>query len=110
MISIDRYVGFASMLIFSTGLMFQVPIVMLLFSLFGFIKRSLLMSQRRYAIVISFVIAAVITPSVDIMTQSLLAGTLILLFEIGLGFMWLVEKLKPKKSVIENTENQNSEI
>ncbi len=110
MISIDRYVGFASMLIFSTGLMFQVPIVMLLLSLFGFIKRALLVSQRRYAIVISFVVAAVITPSVDIMTQSLLAGTLILLFEIGLAFMWLVEKLKPKKSVTENTENQNSEI
>lgn len=107
MISIDRYIGFASMLIFSTGLMFEVPIVMLLLSLFGLVRRQQIISQRRYAIVISFIVAAVITPSVDIMTQSLLAGTLILLFEVGLALMWLAERLRPKsalESVTADTE------
>lgn len=97
MLSIDRYIGFAAMLIFSTGLMFQVPIVMLLLSMFGMLRRSWLATQRRYALLISFVIAAVITPSVDIMTQSLLGGCLVLLFEIGLCFMWIVEKIRPPK-------------
>lgn len=97
MLSIDRYIGFAAMLIFSTGLMFQVPIVMLMLSLFGMLRRSRLSTQRRYALLISFIVAAIITPSIDIMTQSLLAGTLILLFEIGLTFMWLVEKIRPPR-------------
>ncbi|PKL75426.1 MAG: twin-arginine translocase subunit TatC [Candidatus Melainabacteria bacterium HGW-Melainabacteria-1] len=97
MISLDRYVGFAAMLIFSTGLMFQVPIVMLLLAMFGLLRRSRLAAQRRYTLLLSFVVAAVITPSVDIMTQSLLAGTLMLLFEIGLSLMWLVEKIRPPR-------------
>jgi len=96
-ISIDRYIGFASALIFSTGLIFQVPIVMLLLSLFGIVRRLQLAAQRRYAVLLSFIVAAVITPSVDIMTQSMLAGTLIVLFEIGLIFVFVVEKLRPPK-------------
>lgn len=95
-ISIDRYIGFASALIFSTGLIFQVPIVMLLLSLFGVVQRMQLAPQRRYAVLISFIVAAVITPSVDMLTQTMLATTLILLFEVGLLFMWLAEKLRPK--------------
>lgn len=94
MISIDNYIGFSATLIFSTGLMFQLPVLMLLLSLFGILRRSRLSSQRRYVFFASFVVAAVITPSVDIMTQSLLAGTLMLLFEIGLTMMWLAERLK----------------
>ncbi len=93
MLSIDRFVGFASVLIFSTGLMFQVPIVMLILGIFRIVERQLLVSQRRYAILVSFVVAAVITPSVDMMTQTLLASTLIVLFELGLVLMWLGERL-----------------
>lgn len=96
-ISIDRYIGFASALIFSTGLIFQVPIVMLLLSIFGIVRRAQLIGQRRYAVLISFIVAAVITPSVDIMTQSMLAGTLIILFEIGLIFVFVVEKFRPPR-------------
>lgn len=93
MLSIDRFVGFASVLIFSTGLIFQVPIIMLILSIFRIVQRAILVSQRRYAILISFIVAAVITPSVDMMTQSLLAGTLIVLFELGLILMWMGEYL-----------------
>lgn len=101
MLSIDRFVGFSSVLIFSTGLIFQVPIIMLVLGLFRMVQRSYLVAQRRYAILISFVVAAVITPSVDIMTQSLLAGTLIVLFELGLVLMWMAERFTFSK----NTEN-----
>lgn len=98
MLSIDRFVGFASVLIFSTGLIFQVPIIMLVLSIFRIVQRALLVAQRRYAILVSFILAAVITPSVDIMTQSLLAGTLIILFELGLMLMWLGERLVGSKT------------
>lgn len=94
MLSIDRYIGFASLLIFSMGLVFQVPVVLLLSSLFGLLQRAQLTSQRRYAILVCFVVAAVITPSVDIMTQSVLGGTLFLLFELGLLLMWFAERFR----------------
>lgn len=97
MLSIDRYIGFAAMLIFSTALMFEVPVVMLLLSMLGFIQRQQILPHRRYAVLISFVIAAIITPSVDMLTQSLLAGTLIVLFEIGLALIWLSEKLRRQR-------------
>lgn len=94
MISIDNYIGFSATLIFSTGLLFQLPILMLLLSVFGILRRSRLSTQRRYVLFVSFVVAAVITPSVDIMTQSLLAGTLMLLFEVGLILMWFAERIR----------------
>lgn len=94
MISIDNYIGFSATLIFSTGLIFQLPVLMLLLSLFGILRRSRLTGQRRYVLFVSFVVAAVVTPSVDIMTQSLLAGTLMLLFEIGLILMWFAERIR----------------
>lgn len=99
MLSIDRFVGFSSVLIFSTGLIFQVPIIMLVLGLFRIVQRIYLAAQRRYAILISFVVAAVITPSVDIMTQSLLAGTLIVLFELGLVLMWIAERFRFSKNI-----------
>lgn len=98
MLSIDRFVGFSSVLIFSTGLIFQVPIIMLVLAIFRMVQRGYLVSQRRYAILISFVVAAVITPSVDMMTQSLLAGTLIVLFELGLVLMWVAERFLRAKN------------
>jgi sec-independent protein translocase protein TatC len=94
MLSIGRYVDFVSTLLFGTGLLFQVPVLMLLLALLGVVKRAQLKTQRRMVYFGSFVVAAVITPSVDILTQSLLGGTLIFLFELGLGLMGLAEKVR----------------
>jgi len=98
MLSIDRYIGFASLLIFSTGLIFQVPIVMLLLSFFGLLQRAQLSLRRKHAVLICFVIGAVLTPA-DVMSQIMLASTLIVLFEIGLLLMWGVERLRGTRPV-----------
>ncbi|MBF2054664.1 MAG: twin-arginine translocase subunit TatC [Candidatus Sericytochromatia bacterium] len=95
MLSIDRYIGFASLMIFSTGLIFQVPVVMLLMAFVGILHSQPLRQQRRYVVIISFIIAAVLTPA-DVMSQILLGTTLLILFEAGLALMWLVERLRPR--------------
>lgn len=92
-ISIDRYIGFATTMLLCSGLIFQVPVVMLLLSLFGVLKRAYLVPQRRYAVLISFILGAILTPP-DIITQIFLAVPLLFLFEVGLALMWLVEKFR----------------
>ena len=99
MLSIGRYVDFTSTLLFGTGLLFQVPVLMLLVALLRLVSRSTLLSRRRFVYLGSFVVAAVITPSVDILTQSLLGGTLIFLFELGLILMGLAERLFPSSDL-----------
>lgn len=96
MISIGEYVGFASVLLFGTGLIFEVPIVLLFLNILGIVSRQQLATSRRYAYFGSFVVSAIITPSVDVFTQSLLAGALIVLFELSLLLMRFVEWGRPK--------------
>jgi sec-independent protein translocase protein TatC len=98
MISIGRYIDFTSMLLVVTGLMFQIPIVLLVLNLLGILARADLARQRRYAYFGSFVVSALITPTVDVFTQSILAGMLILLFESGLILMAFVELLRRPRS------------
>lgn len=97
-ISLGRYIGFSATLIFTTGLVFQLPILLLMLSMVGIVSRKYLAEQRRYMYFGSFVISALITPSVDIFTQTLLASTLILLYELGLVLMAVTERLRSSSS------------
>lgn len=112
MLSIGRYIDFASTLLFGTGLLFQVPILMLLLAMLGVVHQAQLKAQRRMVYFGSFVVAAVITPSVDMLTQALLGGTLIFLFELGLGLMGVAEKLhrKPLQTESLYTQPQETEL
>ncbi len=78
------YVNFVLMLILIFGLLFQFPILILFLAKIGLIEPETLRKRRREVIVGAFVVAAVVTPSVDFVTQTLLAVPLIILFELGL--------------------------
>lgn len=95
MLSIDRYIGFASLMIFTTGLIFQLPVVMLLLAFIGVLHSQPLRERRRYVVLICFIVGAILTPA-DVMSQIMLSTTLLILFEIGLALMWLVERLRPR--------------
>jgi len=84
MLSIGRYISFCAILILGTGLIFETPLLLLFLSIFGIITGKLLRKQWRYAILISFIIGGLITPSVDVFTQSLMAGALLLLYYISI--------------------------
>lgn len=106
MLSIGRYVDFTSTLLFGTGLMFQVPVLMFLLALLGIVCQMRLKSHRRYVYLGSFIVAAVITPSVDILTQSLLGGILIFLFELGLLLMGVAEHWRKPELIIQTGKKQ----
>jgi len=81
--SIDQYFEFVLVLMFSTGLSFQVPVVQLLLGQTGLVTGDQMLSVWRYVVVGSVIAAAVLTPSTDPLTQCLLAGPLIGLYMGG---------------------------
>ncbi|WOK92518.1 sec-independent protein translocase protein TATC, chloroplastic-like [Canna indica] len=86
--SIDQYFEFVLILMFSTGLSFQVPVIQLLLGQVGLVSGDQMLSIWRYVVVGAVVAAAVLTPSTDPLTQMLLAGPLLGLY---LGGAWMVK-------------------
>jgi len=84
MISVSRYLSFILVLIFATGIVFETPLVIILLTKLGIVTPQILRKKWRYAVVLAFVISAIITPTVDIFTQFLLAIPIIFLYAISL--------------------------
>ncbi|KAH6771514.1 Sec-independent periplasmic protein translocase [Perilla frutescens var. hirtella] len=88
--SIDQYFEFVLVLMFSTGLSFQVPVIQLLLGQLGLVSSEQMLSIWRYVVVGSVVAAAVLTPSTDPLTQMLLAGPLMGLYLGGASMVKLL--------------------
>ncbi len=84
MITIGKYLSFAGSLLFGAGLVFELPLVLLILAKIGLVTSYLLEKQRKYALLGAFVLGAIISPSPDIFTQSLLAAALLILYEISI--------------------------
>ena len=83
-ISVSRYVDFQIKFLLAFGLIFDLPAVMLVLAKMGWLTAEFLRQKRRYAIFLSFLVAAILTPTPDVFNQTLMAVPLILLYEIGL--------------------------
>ena len=90
--SFDQYFDFIAVLLFATGLAFQVPAVQIVLGLLGIVTGQKMLSAWKYVIVGCTIVAAVITPSTDPVTQILLAGALLSLYLGGSGFVILLKK------------------
>jgi sec-independent protein translocase protein TatC len=83
---------FESRLLIGMGAVFEMPIVILFLSRMGVVTPAFLMRYFRHAVLIIAILAAVITPTGDIMTMSVFAGPMILLYLLGVALSWLVKK------------------
>lgn len=92
MISVNSYLTFVINILIAFGVVFELPIVMLLLTRFGLLNPSLFIKYRKYMTLIIFVFAAILTPP-DIISQSLLAIPMLALFELGI----LLSKIAQKK-------------
>lgn len=93
MISISKYISFVSMLSLAFGVVFQLPLVSLFLTKIGVVTPVFLSSKRKQAIVCMFIAAAMLTPP-DVVTQSLMAAPLIILYEIGIIFSKMAYRRK----------------
>ncbi|NJL78649.1 MAG: twin-arginine translocase subunit TatC [Richelia sp. RM2_1_2] len=90
--SIDKYFEFVLLLLFSTGLAFQIPVIQLLVGALGIVSSKMMLSGWRLVIMGAVVLGAVLTPSTDPLTQSLLAGAVLGLYFGGIGLVKLIGK------------------
>lgn len=84
MISISYYLDFVIKFMLAFGAIFELPFVIIFLARIGILTPEFLSKNRKYAILINFIIAAILTPTPDIFNQLLMAGPLIVLYEIGI--------------------------
>jgi sec-independent protein translocase protein TatC len=90
--SIDRYFEFVLLLMFSTGLAFQIPVLQALLGFLGIVSSERMLSGWKYVLLGAAILGAVITPSTDPLTQSLLGGAVLGLYFGGIGIVKLLGK------------------
>jgi sec-independent protein translocase protein TatC len=93
MITLNAYVSFLIKMVSAFGLMFELPLVVLFLSKIGIVTPDMLTKGRKYAIVLIFVVAAVLTPP-DVISQIMLAVPILILYEISI---WISKSVTKKR-------------
>lgn len=106
---ITSYVGLISVLTLACGLTFQLPVVAFVLSKIGFLNPRFMREYRRHAFVVILILAAIITPSPDVLSQVLVALPLTLLYEISIMVSSFVERTKKEEAALEAKEEENKE-
>ncbi len=93
--SVKQYFSFSIKLLLAFGLIFQLPVVVFFISKMGLLGPDTLKRNRKYALLLIFVIAAILTPP-DVITQFMMAGPLLILYEISIWVSAIASKGKAK--------------
>lgn len=96
MISIGNYVDFTAKFLLGFGLVFELPLAIGIATKMGLVTPQFLSRNRKYAILISFTIAAILTPTPDVFNQTLMALPMYLLYEVGV----LIARILIRKSAV----------
>ena len=94
-IRISEYLSFAARMLLAFGVTFELPVFTFFFARLGLVTHRTLVSGFRYAIVVIFIVAAVLTPGPDIASQLLMAGPLLLLYVLSIGVAYVFGRRKP---------------
>ncbi len=84
MLTVSSYTDFVIKFALAFGVVFELPVVITILSLIGVVTPQFLSKNRKYAILVNFIIAAILTPTPDMINQTLMAGPLCILYEVGI--------------------------
>ena len=101
MITVSAYFGFVTSLVLAMGAVFELPIAVLLLSLFGLVTPKFLSRFRRHALLGSYIVAAIITPGDLFITSVALMVPLYLLYELSIVLSFLVVRRKERAAMAE---------
>lgn len=97
MISVEEYLSFALKLLLAFGLVFEMPLFAYFLSRFGILTPDFMRRSRRYAILVIFIVAAILTPP-DVFSQCLMAIPMLLLYEVSIYVSAMAYRKKEDKS------------
>jgi len=89
-ISVGRFVNFVTIFVLAFGLIFELPIFMVFAGKVGLVPRATFAKNRRYAVLTIAIVAALLTPTPDIVNMLLMGGPLYLLFEAGIAILTIL--------------------
>ncbi len=95
--TIENYIDFFSTMMLAIGAVFELPMIVYFLSKLGILKAAMMRSGRRYAILVTAIIAGALTPSPDIFTMTLMGLPIYILYELSIFIAARVEKQKLKK-------------
>ena len=113
--AVNEYFSLSLRLLIAFGAIFELPILMVFLAKIGVVDVRFLNKNRKYAILINFIIAAVLTPTPDIVNQMLMGIPLLVLYEISVVAVWVFGKKKfthasqpkPEDEPEEGSEEEN---
>jgi len=105
MVSLREYLSFSLQLLLAFGISFELPVILFFLVKIGVVNSKTLAKHRRYAILVIFIAAAILTPSPDAFSQIIMAIPLLGLYEIGI----FVAKFAEKKRAKEDAANEKHE-
>ena len=97
MVSVEKYLGFIKSMTLAFGIVFEIPIVSVLFVQLGVLSTQTMKKIRPVVVVITFIVAAMITPP-DILSQFMVAIPMLVLYQVSILLSTIIEKKKNKKN------------
>ncbi len=101
LITADEYFSFALAYIVGFALLFQLPLLVLFINRINPLNPGGMMRAQRYVILVSFIVAAILTPTPDPLNQLIMALPVVLLYQFSIALIWLVNRNKSTNSALE---------
>jgi sec-independent protein translocase protein TatC len=99
LITIQSYIQFVALYLFGSALMFQLPLIMFIINRIKPLKPSGLFKYERYLIVFAFVVAFIMNPTPNVIDQMLVVVPIIVMYQVGIGLIWFVNRQKKPSRV-----------
>lgn len=97
MLTVDSYLTFVMTYLLGAALLFQIPLLLLIINTMTPLKPSTLLKSQRFVVVGAFVIAAIISPTPDILNQLLFAIPIIAMYELGVVLVWFQNRARARR-------------
>jgi len=107
--AVNEYFSLSLRLLIAFGVIFELPILMVFLAKIGVVDVPFLNKNRKYAILINFIIAAILTPTPDIVNQMLMGIPLLILYEISVVAVWIFGRKKLKYASQPEPEDEPAE-
>jgi sec-independent protein translocase protein TatC len=108
LLTISDYLSFVTMYLTGAAIMFQLPLILLLINRATPLHIKKLLSSERWIVLLAFIVAAIITPTPDLINQSIIAGPIIVTYQLGVILVWWVN-MRSKRDVIHRLSNEDKQ-